>query len=73
MKLGGGWGQVLHEQVSPVVLLEVQKRVQERLEKKWLPLFYASEDSGPQKKPKVMLPPPIATLSFLVMPPSLLP
>ncbi|XP_020640989.3 regulator of G-protein signaling 22 isoform X1 [Pogona vitticeps] len=52
MKLGGGWGQVLHEQVSPVVLLEVQKRAQERLEKKWLPLFYAHEESEPRKKPK---------------------
>ena len=55
MKLGGGWGQVLHEQVSPVVLLEVQKRAQERLEKKWLPLFYAHEESEPRKKPKVIV------------------
>ncbi|XP_062987389.1 regulator of G-protein signaling 22 [Elgaria multicarinata webbii] len=52
MKLGGGWGQLLHEQVLPVILLEIQKHIQMRLEKKWLPLFYASEEPGPLKKPK---------------------
>uniref|UniRef100_A0A8D2L3N3 Regulator of G protein signaling 22 n=1 Tax=Varanus komodoensis TaxID=61221 RepID=A0A8D2L3N3_VARKO len=52
MKLGGGWGQLLHEQVLPVILLEIQKYIQMRLEKKWLPLFFASEEPGPLKKPK---------------------
>nr|XP_060628737.1 regulator of G-protein signaling 22 [Anolis sagrei ordinatus] len=52
MKLGGGWGQVLHELVRPVVLLEVQKSIQTRLEKKWLPLYFGSEEQGPPKKPK---------------------
>ncbi|XP_061460055.1 regulator of G-protein signaling 22 isoform X2 [Rhineura floridana] len=52
MKLGGGWGQILHEQVLPVILLEVQKYVQMRLEKKWLPLFFTSEELGPQTRPK---------------------
>ncbi|XP_062836210.1 regulator of G-protein signaling 22 isoform X2 [Anolis carolinensis] len=52
MKLGGGWGQVLHELVRPVVLLEVQKSIQTRLEKKWLPLYFGSEEHGAPKKPK---------------------
>ncbi|XP_042317120.1 regulator of G-protein signaling 22 [Sceloporus undulatus] len=52
MKLGGGWGQILHEQVCPKILLEVQKSIQARLEKKWLPLYFSSEESGPKKKPK---------------------
>ncbi|XP_060100310.1 regulator of G-protein signaling 22 [Heteronotia binoei] len=52
MKVGGGWGSVLHDQVPPLILLEVQKYVQMRLERKWLPLFLRSEESGPQKKMK---------------------
>lgn len=54
MQLGGGWGQILHERVTPTILLEVQKLVQLRLEKKWLPLFLTNEDVGLQKKIKVM-------------------
>ncbi|KAL8181849.1 UNVERIFIED_CONTAM: hypothetical protein K2H54_032162 [Gekko kuhli] len=52
MKLGGGWGSVLHDQVPPLILLEIQKYAQMRLEKKWLPLFLRNEESGPQKKMK---------------------
>nr|XP_056710861.1 regulator of G-protein signaling 22 [Euleptes europaea] len=52
MKLGGGWGSVLHEQVPPLILVEIQKYVRMRLEKKWLPLFMRSEEFGPQKKMK---------------------
>ncbi|XP_060133669.1 regulator of G-protein signaling 22 isoform X2 [Zootoca vivipara] len=52
MKSNGGWGYLLHEQVVPVILLEVQKYVQRRLEKQWMPLFYASEESGPQTRVK---------------------
>uniref|UniRef100_A0A8D0GFZ0 Regulator of G protein signaling 22 n=1 Tax=Sphenodon punctatus TaxID=8508 RepID=A0A8D0GFZ0_SPHPU len=52
MKLGGGWGQILHERLSSPVLLEIQKYVQMRLEKKWLPLFMAKEQFGPRKKMK---------------------
>lgn len=50
MQLGGGWGQILHEQVTPMILLEIQKHVQLRLEKKWLPLFLTNEEVGLQKK-----------------------
>ncbi|XP_054841736.1 regulator of G-protein signaling 22 [Eublepharis macularius] len=52
MKLGGGWGNILHEQVPPLILLEIQKYIRMRLEKKWLPLFLTSEKFGPQKKMK---------------------
>ncbi|XP_066480490.1 regulator of G-protein signaling 22 [Tiliqua scincoides] len=52
MKLGGGWGQILHERVTPLILLEIQKYIQLRLEKKWLPLFLAKEDLGQHKKIK---------------------
>lgn len=53
MKLGGGWGNLLHDQVPPLILLEIQKYAQMRLEKKWMPLFLRSEELGPQKKMKV--------------------
>ncbi|XP_077207926.1 regulator of G-protein signaling 22 [Paroedura picta] len=52
MKLGGGWGSILHDQVPPLILLEIQKYVQKRLEKKWLPLFMRREESGAQAKMK---------------------
>ncbi|XP_063155621.1 regulator of G-protein signaling 22 [Candoia aspera] len=53
MKLSGGWGQILHEQVAPMILLEVQKYAQKRLENKWLPLFYTRKELGTWKKPKL--------------------
>uniref|UniRef100_A0A674HZ87 Regulator of G protein signaling 22 n=1 Tax=Terrapene triunguis TaxID=2587831 RepID=A0A674HZ87_9SAUR len=51
---GGGWGHILHDRLSSAVLLEIQKYVQMRLEKKWLPLFLAKEQSGARRKTKVM-------------------
>ncbi|NXH18364.1 RGS22 protein, partial [Bucco capensis] len=39
----GGWGQILHDRLSPALLLQVQQCVQKRLEKQWLPLFLADE------------------------------
>lgn len=54
MKSRGGWGQVLHEHVAPVILLDVQKYAQRRLENKWLPLFYTREDLGTWKTRKVI-------------------
>ncbi|XP_032078874.1 regulator of G-protein signaling 22 isoform X2 [Thamnophis elegans] len=55
MKSRGGWGQVLHELVSPVILLDVQKYAQRRLETKWLPQFYARQDLGTSKPQKLHL------------------
>ncbi|CAM5088938.1 unnamed protein product [Eretmochelys imbricata] len=52
MQSGGGWGRILHDRLSAAVLLEIQKYVQMRLEKKWLPLFLAKEQSGAHRKTK---------------------
>uniref|UniRef100_A0A8B9FTQ3 RGS domain-containing protein n=1 Tax=Amazona collaria TaxID=241587 RepID=A0A8B9FTQ3_9PSIT len=40
---GGGWGQILQDQLSATILLEIQQCVQKRLEEQWLPLFLADE------------------------------
>ncbi|NXA33623.1 RGS22 protein, partial [Eudromia elegans] len=53
MRSGGGWGQILHDQVSPAILLEIQQYVQKRLEKQWLPLFLADEQHEVDEKAKV--------------------
>ncbi|XP_009467686.1 PREDICTED: regulator of G-protein signaling 22 [Nipponia nippon] len=50
---GGGWGQILHDRLSAVVLLEVQQCVQKRLEKQWLPLFLADEHHGAAGQAKI--------------------
>ncbi|XP_053915954.1 regulator of G-protein signaling 22 isoform X2 [Cuculus canorus] len=50
---GGGWGQILHDQLSAVVLLEIQQCVQKRLEKQWLPLFLADEHRGAEGQAKI--------------------
>uniref|UniRef100_A0A8B9DCB4 Regulator of G protein signaling 22 n=1 Tax=Anser cygnoides TaxID=8845 RepID=A0A8B9DCB4_ANSCY len=46
MHSGGGWGQILHDQLPPAVLLEIQQCIQKRLEEQWLPLFQADEQRG---------------------------
>uniref|UniRef100_A0A8C5X002 Regulator of G protein signaling 22 n=1 Tax=Malurus cyaneus samueli TaxID=2593467 RepID=A0A8C5X002_9PASS len=43
MPSGGGKRQILDDQLSAEVLLEVQQCVQKRLEEQWLPLFLADE------------------------------
>ncbi|KAG8133831.1 hypothetical protein E2320_011576, partial [Naja naja] len=52
MKSSGGWGQVLHEHVCPVILLDIQKYAQRRLENKWLPQFYTHKNLGTWETPK---------------------
>ncbi|NXR05986.1 RGS22 protein, partial [Semnornis frantzii] len=47
MRSGGGPGQIPHE-LPAAVLLQVQRRVQRRLETQWLPLFLAGERRGAQ-------------------------
>lgn len=59
MNMSGGWGRILHEQLDAPVLLEVQKRVQERLENVWLPLFLASEQFAARQKIKVYVSTPV--------------
>ncbi|NWS94910.1 RGS22 protein, partial [Mionectes macconnelli] len=50
---GGGRRQILHDQLSAAVLLEVQKCVQKRLEKQWLPLFLADEHRRAEGQAKI--------------------
>ncbi|XP_027548265.1 regulator of G-protein signaling 22 isoform X5 [Neopelma chrysocephalum] len=54
MHSGGGRRQILHDQLSAAVLLEVQQCIQKRLEKQWLPLFLADEHRGVERQAKVM-------------------
>ena len=51
MQAGGGWGKILNDRPPTGMLLEAQKYVQERLEKKWLPLFLATESFGDRQRP----------------------
>ncbi|NXQ79260.1 RGS22 protein, partial [Nyctibius grandis] len=53
MHSGGGRGQILHDQLSAAVLLEIQQCVQKRLEKQWLPLFLADEHHGAEGQAKI--------------------
>ncbi|XP_060077454.1 regulator of G-protein signaling 22-like [Ylistrum balloti] len=47
----GGWGKLLNERPPNSVLLEAQKYVRERLEKKWLPLFLTTPAFAERQKP----------------------
>ena len=38
MQAGGGWGKLLEDKVPGQILVEAQKYVRKRLEKKWLPV-----------------------------------
>ncbi|XP_078543085.1 regulator of G-protein signaling 22 isoform X2 [Lissotriton helveticus] len=50
MQLGGGWGKILQDRLASAVLLEVQKYVRMRIEKKWLPLFLATDEYNERQK-----------------------
>ncbi|NXG03467.1 RGS22 protein, partial [Sakesphorus luctuosus] len=50
---GGGRRQILHDQLSAAVLLEVQQCVQKRLEKQWLPLFLTDQHRGAEGQAKI--------------------
>ncbi|KAM4704934.1 regulator of G-protein signaling 22 [Rhinophrynus dorsalis] len=50
MQLAGGWGKILHDRLSSAVLIEVQKFVRMRIEKKWLPMFLATEEYRERQK-----------------------
>ncbi|XP_065525221.1 regulator of G-protein signaling 22 [Lathamus discolor] len=50
---GGGWGQILPDQLSAAVLLEIQQCVQKRLEEQWLPLFLADEHHRVEGQAKI--------------------
>ncbi|XP_041104672.1 regulator of G-protein signaling 22 isoform X5 [Polyodon spathula] len=50
MRLGGGWGKILHDRLSAPVLVEVQKHVRNRIERKWLPLFLSTPEFAERQK-----------------------
>ncbi|XP_053323726.1 regulator of G-protein signaling 22 isoform X2 [Spea bombifrons] len=50
MQLAGGWGKILHDRLSSNVLVEVQKYVRMRIEKKWLPMYLATEEFRERQK-----------------------
>ncbi|XP_072266946.1 regulator of G-protein signaling 22 [Pyxicephalus adspersus] len=50
MNLAGGWGKILHDRLSSAVLVEIQKYVRMRIEKKWLPMFLSTEEYRERQK-----------------------
>ncbi|MGH0139612.1 UNVERIFIED_CONTAM: hypothetical protein FKN15_016978, partial [Acipenser sinensis] len=50
MQLGGGWGKILHDRLSAPVLVELQKYVRNRIERKWLPLFLSTPEFAERQK-----------------------
>ncbi|XP_060585737.1 regulator of G-protein signaling 22-like isoform X3 [Ruditapes philippinarum] len=49
---GGGWGKLLEDRPPNPMILEAQKYVRERLEKKWLPLFLVTPDFAVRQRPR---------------------
>ncbi|XP_053393937.1 regulator of G-protein signaling 22-like isoform X3 [Mercenaria mercenaria] len=49
---GGGWGKLLEDRPPNPMILEAQKYVRDRLEKKWLPLFLATPEFAVRQKPR---------------------
>ena len=52
MESCGGWGKLLEERPPSTCLLEAQKYVRQRLEKKWLPLFLAAPEFAERQRPQ---------------------
>ena len=55
MEIGGGWGKLLDDRPPTQVLLDAQKYVRERLEKKWLPQFLATPEFEVRQNPVVKM------------------
>ncbi|KAI8501602.1 GTPase activator [Branchiostoma belcheri] len=53
MEAGGGWGKILQDRPPTTLLLEAQKYVKERLEKKWLPMFLSTTEFQERQRPKI--------------------
>jgi hypothetical protein len=51
MAAGGGWGKLLNDRPPTNCMVEAQKYVRDRLEKKWLPLFLATEAFYDRQRP----------------------
>ena len=52
MAAGGGWGKLLQDRPPTNCLLEAQKYVLDRLQKKWLPLFLATDTFAERQRPR---------------------
>lgn len=52
MAAGGGWGKLLDDRPPNSVILEAQKYVRERLERKWLPLFLVTPEFEERQRPR---------------------
>ncbi|XP_023933546.1 regulator of G-protein signaling 22 isoform X1 [Lingula anatina] len=52
MESCGGWGKLLEDRPPNELVLEAQKYVQDRLEKKWLPMFLATEEFADRQRPQ---------------------
>ncbi|XP_063780264.1 regulator of G-protein signaling 22 isoform X2 [Pseudophryne corroboree] len=50
MLLAGGWGKILHDCLSLPALIEIQKYVRMRIEKKWLPMYLSTEEYRERQK-----------------------
>uniref|UniRef100_H2Z5E4 RGS domain-containing protein n=1 Tax=Ciona savignyi TaxID=51511 RepID=H2Z5E4_CIOSA len=48
----GGWGKTLKERPPNELITGAQKYVRQRIEKRWLPLFLATEDFQDRQRPK---------------------
>ncbi|KAG7470087.1 hypothetical protein MATL_G00135570 [Megalops atlanticus] len=52
IRVGGGWGRILHDRLSGPMLAEVQSHVRRRIERKWLPLFLSTPQFAERQKLK---------------------
>lgn len=52
MAAGGGWGKKLNDRPPTAIILEAQKYVRMRLEKKWLPLFLITPEFAERQRPQ---------------------
>ena len=52
MAAAGGWGKLLDDRPPTQVLLDAQKYVRDRLEKKWLPQFLTTAEFAERQRPR---------------------
>ncbi|XP_022090639.1 regulator of G-protein signaling 22-like [Acanthaster planci] len=55
MQAGGGWGKLLLDRPPDPILIEAQKYVRQRLERKWLPMFLQREDFQERQRPHIKM------------------
>ena len=52
MAAAGGWGKLLDDRLPTQVLLEAQKYIRDRLEKKWLLQFLTTPEFADRQRPR---------------------